>query len=358
MKGYFFKFISLFFLSTAVVSCGGTDEPTNDGLLMLKPNTNEIKANGIDKVTFAVTKDAATVTLKSEIWQIAGADGVDTRLEGNSFSTKQTGSYTFEARYTVDAETFTSERVTIKAVEPISEVFFRRLLTMQFTSTDCPSCPGLSTVLNRLEASETWGGRMVRTSFHMNYGGNIDPMNIELTQQYAVFLGFSGLPSCIFDLIPETREISDESKIVAHMERLQSGYPAACGVAIEATYDEASRTVNMTAKVKASETNEYRVLVFLVEDHIIAAQNGSFPYEHNNVVRKDFSAALMGDKLGSITAGSEQTKTYTATLQGDWKAENMRVVVCALNKVGDTFYGNNSTECPINGSIDYKYNEK
>ncbi|MEG0498783.1 MAG: Omp28-related outer membrane protein, partial [Alistipes sp.] len=80
-------------------------------------------------------------------------------------------------------------------------------------------------------------------------------------------------------------------------------------------------------------------------------------YEHNNVVREMLSMSLYGDKLGTMTANQELTKKFSKQLNGDWKPANMRVLVCALNNVNDDFCGNNSAVCPLNGSVDYKYNE-
>ena len=115
----------------------------------------------------------------------------------------------------------------------------------------------------------------------------------------------------------------------------------------------------MKFTVKASVTNEYRILPFLVEDGIVADQDGgSSDYVHDNVVRAAGAASLVGDRLNTIEKDAEATKSYTFNVQNGWNTDNMRVVVCVLNSSnGVDFYGNNAATCGIDESIDYLYNE-
>ena len=82
---------------------------------------------------------------------------------------------------------------------------------------------------------------------------------------------------------------------------------------------------------------------FLVEDGIVAYQVNGYPTPeeqvHNHTVRMALSASLTGDRLASLEAGAEGSKTFKTALSPNWEAENMRVVVCVLHKTDKGFRG-------------------
>ncbi|MEG0498784.1 MAG: Omp28-related outer membrane protein, partial [Alistipes sp.] len=167
-----------------------------------------------------------------------------------------------------------SPRVDISAKEKSKEVFYRRMFTQQFTSTGCVACPNMNKTLNKIQQQQEWSDRMTRATFHMNFGNVMDPMHLSITQQYMIDLGMSGLPYVMFDLVKSSKINNGEAQVIEQMQRVMESYPAICGVAIESTFDTATKTVNFTAKVKASSPGEFRILAFLIEDKIVGAQSG------------------------------------------------------------------------------------
>lgn len=360
MRKYFLIFVSsLLAVASAVVSCSDSGSTSESASLHLQPSKLNVAADGKDKVSFKVTRDGVDITSSATIWQLAGETlNTDSPLKQAEFSTTNPGSYQFEARYTVNDEIERSEPVIITATNTAKTTFFRRIFAQQFTSTTCPNCPLLSKVLTKLDETDEWNDRLVRAAFHTDYRGP-DPMRLSITDLYLTRYQQNGLPALFLDLRKDTHEINVESTIVKQLQRVLNDYPATCGVAIESAYDATQQEIKVTVKVTASETNDYRVLVFLLEDHLIYSQLGAAEteYEHNHTVRYAFCAELIGDKLGTIEAGQEATKTFTCSVSDEWKPENLRIVACAVNKSEDgEYYANNSAMCPIDGSIEYKYN--
>ncbi|MEG2365569.1 MAG: Omp28-related outer membrane protein [Alistipes sp.] len=348
----------LFFVSAAFISCSGNSNSEEEsGSLTLQAKRTSITANGIDAAKLVATKGAEDVTKRVEFWQIGTDGAADVKLTTNMFSTKVAGAYTIEARYTAEGVKEVSNRVTITAKEETKETFFRRVLLMQFTSIFCQSCPATDKNIDGIEHGEEYADRIVRTTLHSN-GMGADPMQIPVVEQYRLDFGVEGFPALVLDLVPTSKMGSPSvDKIKSGLQHQMDGYPAICGVAIESTFDAATRKVNFTAKVKSSEAGDFRVVAFLVEDKIIGTQTGQIGYEHNNTVREILSNSRFGDKLGTLAANAEQTKQFSTTLKAGWVAENMRVVVCALNNVNDEFIGNNAATCPVQGLIAYKYNK-
>ena len=156
------------------------------------------------------------------------------------------------------------------------------------------------------------------------------------------------------------REI--ESIIDAINDELEL-YPTTCGVAIQTTYDSASRELVVQTKITSNVGARYKYHIFLVEDGIVYSQSGvTGDYTHNNVVRKMFATDITGlniNKKAPLTPGVEVVTSNKTTLERGWNTANMRVVVIAMssNDGDKTYFCNNANECPVGGSVDYILNE-
>lgn len=362
------KILNIFVALTLFVGwtgCSGSDntpDPVEDGKLTLQSDKTSIVANGADKITFQVMLGNTDVTQSAKIYLVE-RDGtaVNEKQPSTKFGSTVAGSFVFEARYESGSTKLTSDNkitITVSASSE-KEVFYRKILTQYFTSTGCVACPNMNKALKNL--SQTYQDRMVISTFHMNYGSMADPMSVAVTSKYMVEFAGSGLPRCFLDLRPDTdcSGLTPEKTAMENIDRILADYPAACGVKIDSKYDAAKETVSVKFTVKASVTNEYRILPFLVEDGIVADQMGADSnYVHDNVVRVAPASSLVGDRMNTIEKDAEATKSYTFNVESGWKTDNMRVVVCVLSTSdGVNFYGSNAASCGINESIDYLYNE-
>lgn len=364
-----FNIMMLFALGGVLAGCsgnsGGGEELPDDGVLRLTADKTTISANAVDRVTFTVTYGNKDVSTSGATLYMVEKNGeaVEERQSSWVFGSREEGTFVFEARYYLGGENHKSEsRVTITVTEAaqVEEVFYRKIFGQYLTSIGCHNCPQMNSVLKNLD--QQYKDRLCVATFHTDFSGLQDPMTVSVTLDYMTnVLLTQGLPGFFLDLNPNTQcyGLTTEKTTIANIENTLANYPSTCGVKIASSYDESMRQVSAKVTVKAAVTNEYRVLAFLVEDGIVYPQEGaSDDYVHDNVVRMALSSQLIGDRLNTIEKDAEASKTYTFTLSEDWNAENMRLVVCALDTTnGSDFLGNNAAMCGINESIDYAYNE-
>lgn len=358
-------------LVAALASCGTEGNKPNEwetvpeGVLRVFADKQAIAADGTDCVTFKVmfgAKDVSSEKTMNLVWtsgdkEVALSDGA------NVFSTTAPGTYTFKATLYSGGNHVSDNEVVITASEVSGQKrYFQRVIGEQFTSVGCTNCPVLSTNIKTVQ--ERMPGVMIPLSFHQDYGGKPDPMSIAATKLFYNAYGFSGLP--FFNLNMHkvdggvAREV--ESIINAINDELEL-YPTTCGVAIETTYDSATRELVVQTKITSNVGARYKYHIFLVEDGIVYSQSGvTGDYTHNNVVRKMFATDITGlniNKKAPLTPGVEVVTSNKTTLEREWNASNMRVVVLAMssNDGDKTYFCNNANECPVGGSVDYIINE-
>lgn len=233
----------------------------------------------------------------------------------------------------------------------------QKMLGMQFTSVGCTNCPFLSEAIK--DVQENMPDKMIPVAFHLDYGGYEDPMTLSVNQKFydKVNTG-DGLPMFALNLRKSSSPIINEySKIVSEIQLQEGTYPAVAGVSVSTAYDEASRSVEVTARFETSVAGEYRYHIFLVEDGIEDFQVGSDAsvYVHDNVFRAMAGDNIMGARLNEgnpLAAGKEYVVTKKMTIADGWKPENMRAVVAILNTEdgGETFCCNNVEECALMGN--------
>jgi hypothetical protein len=109
-------------------------------------------------------------------------------------------------------------------------------------------------------------------------------------------------------------------------------------------YTIAGSTINVTAKAKFWEAanGEYFMTAFLVEDSVLAAQNGKTgTVAHHHILRGSMmaNASPWGESMvnGAVTANQEFTKTFTMAIQDGWKKEKLEVYVVIYKKNGTKY---------------------
>ena len=155
--------------------------------------------------------------------------------------------------------------------------------------------------------------------------------------------------------------VSQEDKILSEMEYQSEEYPASTGVAINTTYDNSSRKLEVTARFISEVTQSAKYHIILIEDGIKYNQTGSetAEYTHDNVFRYISSDNLKGADLNfgkPLTPGMEYQVDKTITLKKDWNPAAMRVIAVMLtpdDAAGKNFGCNNANECAVGSSVDF-----
>lgn len=367
------------------VSCGGgggDDEPTPtpptpkpEAKLVLSSDKSQITADG---------KDAATLTVKlgndvvSTGYTLYDGDNKKVTLTDGKFTTTAEGTYKFWASY----RSKNSETIEIKAVkaqggggdnpdtpdDPNKDNlnFKRRVLMIQFTGTGCSNCPRIINMLSDLFAIEGVKDKAVLVAAH-RYNSS-DPAYLSAALDYQV--GISTYPHINIDFNQETNHsqsnVEYNQKLID--QQLNRKAPLV-GISAASVYDAATRTVSLTAAVKAAEEGEYRIGAWVIEDGIKGTQsNNGTPgdwkdFIHNNCIRycdsKRSSTDYSGHDLGKITKGTTVEYNFQIPLAEKINSDNSRLIVFVTSPevVGTRKMQlvNNVIKVPLNGSVAFEY---
>lgn len=116
-------------------------------------------------------------------------------------------------------------------------------------------------------------------------------------------------------------------------------------------------TINVTAKAKFWEAanGEYFMTAFVVEDSVLATQNGKTgTVAHHHILRGSMmaNASPWGESIvnGAATANQEFTKTFTMAIKDGWKKEKLEVYVVIYKKNGAKYDFVNVEKATTNAS--------
>lgn len=363
----FFTYLLGFAALSASVSCdpaGATDDKDEnpaEGVLMIKADKTEIKADGSDCVTFTVMFGSEDVSTKKTMHIVKEFDGKTENLANgaNVFSTTAPGTYKFSAYLYSGGEYVSQNQVTVTAVKAEGAVsYVQKVIGEQFTSLGCPSCPSLATAIKDVQSQMP--DVLIPLSFHVNFKIE-DPMAIDAFEvYYRNYHGSPGLPYFNLNFRKAQGVASNASSIISAIDDELKNNPTTCGVAIDTEYDASAGSLEVVAKITSNVAVRHKYHIFIVEDGITGyVQYGvEGSYVHNNVVRVMVAPAVTGMDINSrenFTPGKEVTAKKTVTIGQGWKVENMRVVVAALTTLdgGSTWTCSNANECKLGESTDY-----
>ncbi len=354
-------------LSVAILAAGCSG--TSEDLPVLSVSDTEIDLATESSAEFTVTFNGEDVTADAEIYSSGSASAVP-----SVFTPTAVGTYTFYAVY--DGKQ--SGNVKISVINSKDDVGdeskYQRLVNIiEFTGAWCINCPkGYTEMMGKLEypTMAKYRDFIHLCAFHDNTGGK-DVMAIDATQD--VFKLFKGLayPSFVTDL----RNVEGNYGILTDggISNLQPSiissfedYPAHCGVAVSSAMNADKTSAEVTVKVASELTSDYKVLLLVVEDKVLAPEtpqktpmlsNGDPEYIHKHVVRKvatSYSRVFTGEKItedGKIKSGEEASKTWTVAVDNVWKLQDTEIYALVLDANG---YVNNMNVCAIdNGNSDY-----
>ena len=160
-------------------------------------------------------------------------------------------------------------------------------------------------------------------------------------------------------------------------ERMKDA-PATAGISVNPRFEEgivpiqgasASDGIIARVSVKSSETAEYAVGAWLLEDDLYGKQSAYTQYvtlksdydydTHNNCVRvadSENNGSYAGHELGSIQAGKTAEKTFVLRVGSKWKLENIHMVVFVTKKDKDGNYTiNNVIDAPVDQVTPFEY---
>lgn len=182
------------------------------------------------------------------------------------------------------------EKNEIVQGEKITSIYQQKMVAMQFTSVGCVNCPSLSATIKSIKEKQP--GSIIPIAFHMDYGDG-DPMTMPQSRMFYKRVALEddqtiSLPMLALNFRKGSRKIiSQEDKILSEMEYQAEEYPASTGVAINTTYDNSSRKLEVTARFISEVPQSAKYHIILVEDGIKYNQTGSetAEYTHDKIGR-------------------------------------------------------------------------
>ena len=336
-------------------------ETVPEGVLRLFADKTVIKADGSDAVTFRVMYGSEDVSNARgmHLVRIEGEKETDMASGANSFTTASAGTYTFKAYLYRSGDIYSDNSVVVTATPVESAVkWHQKTVALQFTAVGCTSCPSMSQML--MAYQQQYPGELIAMAFHTNFQIS-DPMYIDVADTYHSYFKLSGYPSGVLNFRghSEFKANSDMQSLIA-VEKNE--YPSTCGVALETSYDSASRKAEVIVKVTSSTPSRYKYHIFLLEDGIEYMQAGvTGNYIHNNVVRyrsaPDITGTNMNDRK-DFTPGQEvKTMARSIDIPSSWNPAKLKVVGIAMSSPdnGTTWECNNAAVCALGVNSDYEY---
>lgn len=381
---------------------GGTgNEPGNEPgtettieSVTLSSDRNVIKCDGTDGATFSLVANDGTVITEGIEFFDNNMNAVT--LKNGKFTAEKAGEYTFWAAY----KTFNSNQITIKAInadipapaadpKPAETSFVKRVLLTQFTGTQCGYCPGMVNWIRILRADAQIKEKTVLAAIH-SYEGN-DPAKLDAPQPGA-FGATHGFPYLNIDMVTGTHysdDYTDEEmggilqEVV--LEMIEES-PATAAISANPVFaSDIIPTANgsttdgyiVTTSVKVSESGNYAVGAWLLEDNIYGQQaiysqfvtvDKNYDYDtHHNCVRtlESYNGKnYAGYSLGKLQKGSTANMTFLLKVKKDdprdpknnWKKENMHLVVFVTKENDKGKYTvNNVIDCPVDAVTPFEY---
>ena len=222
-----------------------------------------------------------------------------------------------------------------------TRTFWHKSLIMRFTADWCGYCPMMATAID--EARTQMPGKLEALSLHAS-GGLKSDVSASLSSHYKV----DGYPTGIVDGRVEVPNYTNTSYTASQMVMYANETVEMYGTVTGASWSSSisGTKASLDLKVYLKSAGSYKVTALLVEDNIIAYQNGvSGLYEHKDVVRAAFTNVL--GESATISADNKVLNfKYTISIPSGCKKDNLRVVVYVqkANSNGQYYVDNSASE--------------
>ena len=215
--------------------------------------------------------------------------------------------------------------------EALNPTAAQKGFTIEYTSTTCPTCGGTGGPLLHKYADDAPEGAII--ALHVN--GNHDPMcNNSLSYGFSDRPSGGGIPSF---WVGDTKT-SDENA----MKTLLASGDAVVGVDLKFNVADGKMTVETLTKFFSSATGDYYLSVYIIENGVDGSSNApegyvqpgttySYPnddYKHDFIMRACTAGNVYGELLvNNPEKDKEFSKTYTITVDADWKRNLQAIAV-------------------------------
>lgn len=221
----------------------------------------------------------------------------------------------------------------------------RKVILENFTTGQCPNCPPIHVYLEDYAATHP---NAIVIAQHAGFGTDIMtiPENTELLALYNAG-GSTFAPGLAIDRHHYPTPLPGDDprpgsvfwpggSTSATTTRIEERLAVPSNISLDITYTNNSGVLDIDVQGEILETvvgNDLRLVLYIIEDGIIAPQSGgSSNYVHNNVMR-DAISGTWGDAgiITSNTSGTTFSEQYTYTPDTSWILHSMSLVAFVAN---------------------------
>lgn len=338
---------------------------------VLSASSDHFVADGEDVLVLTVMSGDMDVTSEAQLY------ANNQPMEGNSFTTTETGKYKFFAKYNGQVSNQIVVEATLSPIElelpedsqpDTFDGFGRKVLFTQATGTWCGYCPYMIRSIEMFKESGTHAGNTVVVATHGS-----DELSCMASEAVVRALNVQGFPSAYFNLNPSLLvENYDPSYNAGNIDRVAGevlATPANVGISAVTGFNGDATAVGVRVAVKVGTTGSYRINAWLIEDGVSAYQSSYWDGFASGVISHDhvLRAASSTDPIqGALLDGKETCEKETTVefyhgfdTNGISVADvqHCKVVVLVTAEQGGKYYVDNVIECPVGESMPFVYND-
>jgi hypothetical protein len=212
----------------------------------------------------------------------------------------------------------------------------RIILIEEFTGQLCTYCPDGAREIERLDS--IYGEQLISVSFHAGpfaSPGNGAPNDFTTTSgdSYFTTFGVSSNPAATVSRL-NGATITGATQWESEINSIKDLDPE-ISIAFSTVYDSISREVNINVEtewlLKGDPSVNYKMQVFIIEDHITAYQldNGNHinDYDHRHLFRGSVNGTWGTLLTEGSTVGTIETNQFNYTLDPTWVDNNCEIIV-------------------------------
>ncbi len=208
--------------------------------------------------------------------------------------------------------------------------FAHRPVAMRFTADWCGYCPMMASAFETL--SQNLNGNLEVLSLHCAGGLEYSPCTV-LERQYRI----GGYPSGVIDGMTQIGNYSSPSYTASvamdAINLTESNFTTETSLSWVSSVKK--RKVKTSLSVYLRQPGKYLITALVVEDNIVAYQNGvGDKYVHNGVVRYALSS-ISGDEYIAESENDVAKLLYSYKVPESYNLDNMRLVVYVQRSMGE-----------------------
>lgn len=306
------------------ITINAREEKAEVKAIILKVDKTIVLVDGIDKMALSCydADNQGGEPLK-EVTYFANGE----KLEGAAFQPKEAGTFKLKAQY---GELFSPEiEVTATKGEPEDFKPTPHVLLEDWTGTWCQYCPRAHAILEEADKDPMF------VTLEIHSGGS-DPFAVDqLTSPLYSAQNINGFPT-----IRANRMYS----LTLNFEIIKktfADFTTQVGIALDVRLENGKVVAKTKVRRQPTFTSEVRLCIALYENNLHADQvNSVFPDKGNpirnqrfdHVLRDFYNKSPLG--FGVEFEGDIHAGQYVFTPEGNWKQQDLGVIVMALDKKG------------------------